>query len=126
MRHKVPDEHKATEYLANERTFLAWVRTSISVMTLGFVVAKFGVWLRELALRLSPGTPVHSTGLSQPIGISMMALGGLLIIFAAWHYHMVNLSIVQGEVKPNRNLILIITGSVALLSVVMIVYMLLL
>ena len=38
----VSEDRKATEHLANERTFLAWIRTSIAVITLGFVMAKFG------------------------------------------------------------------------------------
>ena len=38
----IPDDKEATEHLANERTFLAWVRTSIAIVSLGFVVAKFG------------------------------------------------------------------------------------
>ncbi len=123
---KVPEDRKATEYLSNERTFLAWVRTSISVIALGFVVAKFGVWLRELSLRLAPGITTPSTGLSLLIGISMMAFGGALVLLAAWHYHIVNESIMRGEVKPNRGLVLIVTGSVTLLAVAMIVYMILL
>jgi uncharacterized membrane protein YidH (DUF202 family) len=54
MKVKISEDAKATEYLANERTFLAWIRTSIAVISLGFVSAKFGVWLRELAIRLGP------------------------------------------------------------------------
>lgn len=38
---KIPSDKLTTEYLAAERTFLAWVRTSIAVITLGFVVARF-------------------------------------------------------------------------------------
>jgi putative membrane protein len=37
---------KASDHLANERTFLAWIRTSISIIVFGFVVAKFGITLR--------------------------------------------------------------------------------
>jgi putative membrane protein len=42
---KVPPRRQASEYLANERTFLAWVRTSITIISFGFIVAKFNVWL---------------------------------------------------------------------------------
>ncbi|HGE72837.1 TPA: DUF202 domain-containing protein, partial [Candidatus Poribacteria bacterium] len=34
---------KVTDHMANERTYLAWVRTGITIMALGFVVAKFGI-----------------------------------------------------------------------------------
>jgi len=120
----IPEEKRATEYLANERTFLAWIRTSIAVMSLGFVVAKFGVWLRELATQLAPQTPIRSTGLSLPIGVAMMAMGGALAVLAAWHYHLVNLAIERGEVRANRGLIVTVTAGVALLAVIMIVYLL--
>jgi putative membrane protein len=46
LRTALPEDRRAAEYLANERTFLAWIRTSIAVITLGFVIAKFGVSLR--------------------------------------------------------------------------------
>jgi putative membrane protein len=120
----IPEEKRASEYLANERTFLAWIRTSIAVMSLGFVVAKFGVWLRELATQLAPQTPIRSTGMSLPIGVAMMAMGGALAVLAAWHYHLVNLAIERGEVRANRGLIVTVTAGVALLAVIMIVYLL--
>ena len=125
MRKILPEDRKATEYLANERTFLAWIRTSIAIITLGFVIAKFGVWLREIATRLAPQTPIRSSGMSLPLGVVMMALGGALAVIASWHYHLVNLAIERGEVRANRGLIVIVTVAVALLAVMMIAYMLL-
>ncbi|HTJ00390.1 MAG TPA: DUF202 domain-containing protein [Dongiaceae bacterium] len=121
----LPDTQKCTEHLAVERTFLAWVRTSIAIISLGFVVAKFGLWLRELALRLDPKFHVHSTGMSLPVGIGMMAFGGLLVVLAAWHSHSVHQAIERGEVRANRGLIVAVTAAVALLAALMIVYMLL-
>ena len=125
MNTPLPDHHKCTEHLAVERTFLAWVRTSIAIISLGFVVAKFGVWLRELASRLDPQVQVHSTGMSLPMGIGMMAFGGILTVLAAWHCHVVHRAIERGEVRANRGLIVAVTVAVAVLAVLMIVYMLL-
>ncbi|MBK5207067.1 MAG: DUF202 domain-containing protein [Polaromonas sp.] len=71
----IGDEKPATEYLANERTFLAWIRTSIAIISLGFVVAKFSLWLRELATQLAPQMQTSQVGASMPIGVTMMALG---------------------------------------------------
>ena len=105
MKATISEDRKATEYLANERTFLAWIRTSIAIISLGFVVAKFAVWLRELAVRLAPQTPLPSTGMSLPMGVAMMALGGTLAVLAAWHYHLVNRAIERGEVRANRGLV---------------------
>lgn len=63
-------EGKATDYLASERTFLAWIRTSIAVIGLGFVVAKFSVWLRELAAGINPQSPIRPGGASLPLGVA--------------------------------------------------------
>ena len=125
MRTPLPEDRKATEYLANERTFLAWIRTSIAVITLCFVIAKFRVWLREVATRLALQTPIRSTGMSLPMGVAMMALGGALAVLAAWHYHLVNRAIERGEVRANRGLIVIVTIAVALLAVMILACLLL-
>jgi putative membrane protein len=125
MNTPLPDHHKCTEHLAVERTFLAWVRTSIAIISLGFVVSKFGLWLNELAGRVAPEMPSESTGMSVPIGIGMMAFGGILTVLAAWHCHVVHKSIDRGDIRCSGALVLTVTAGVALLAVVMIVYMLL-
>lgn len=112
-----------TELLAAERTFLAWVRTSIAVVTLGFVVAKFGLWLRALSLQLQPGAAIPATHLSLPTGVGMMAFGALLAILAAWHFHIVCRAIERGEVSTNRPLVVAVTAIVTIFAGVMIVYM---
>ncbi|HVC49773.1 MAG TPA: DUF202 domain-containing protein [Burkholderiales bacterium] len=119
----MPADKLATEYMAAERTFLAWIRTSIAIITLGFVIAKFGVWLREIAIRLDPNIQIHSIGMSLPMGETMMAFGGILSILAAWHYHIVNMAIERGEVRPSRGLVFIVTFAVVALSALMITYM---
>ena len=125
----VPDDKKATEHLANERTFLAWVRTSIAVVSLGFVVAKFGLWLERLAL-LAPGQPhpsahPQSLGWSLPIGAGMMIVGALLPLLAAWHFHRTTRQIEAGHVVPSVRLVGGVSLVVAALAAIMVVYLLL-
>jgi putative membrane protein len=120
----IGDYKKATEYLANERTFLAWIRTSIAIISLGFVVAKFSVWLRELALRFDPHVQEGRSGASLPIGVAMMLLGGVFAALAARRYHRVNRDIETGRVGPDRGLVLLVTAVIVVLCLVMIVYML--
>jgi len=59
-------------YFAAERTLLAWVRTGIAIMAFGFVVARFGLFLR--LLRAQAGT-VPAPGLSPYLGAALVALG---------------------------------------------------
>jgi putative membrane protein len=118
----VPEERRATEYLANERTFLAWIRTSIAVISLGFVIGRFAVWFR----RMTPGNeskPEH-VGASLMVGVAMMALGALLAILAVWRYHIVNHAIDEGRVKADRGLVILVTVLVVLLATGMIAFML--
>ena len=124
QRGKIPEEKRAVEYLANERTFLAWIRTSIAVISLGFLVAKFGLWLLELAGQVTPQTRPQSTGASVPAGVVMMALGGVLALLAAWRYHVVNRDIERGEVRADRGLVILVTVMVVLLTAMMIIYLL--
>ena len=121
--HATIDEAKrATEYLANERTFLAWIRTSVAVVSLGFVVARFSVWLQELSGDLSRRMEGHRVGISLPVGVAMI-LGGLLPLLAA--YHVVNRDIEHGKVSADRGLVVLVTAMVTLLSGAMIVFILL-
>lgn len=39
-------------HMANERTFLAWIRTSIGIMAFGFVVEKFAIFLKQISYSL--------------------------------------------------------------------------
>jgi hypothetical protein len=45
-----------------------------AVITLGFVIAKFGMWLREIATRLAPQTPTRSSSMSLPMGMALPPL----------------------------------------------------
>ena len=64
-------------YFAAERTFLAWIRTGLGLMGVGFAVARFGLFLRQLqaAQQLAP---VHATGLSVISGVALVGLGVLI------------------------------------------------
>jgi putative membrane protein len=68
--------------LAAERTLLAWIRTGLAMMGFGFVVARFGLFLRELA---APGhqIPRHQTFVSLWIGIILVLLGVAVNVLAA-------------------------------------------
>lgn len=117
-----PPERRAVEYLSNERTFLAWVRTSIAVISLGFVVARFSLWLQELGIQLTRRFTFSRGNTSLPIGQTMMALGAVIAVLAAWRYHVVNRSIERGVVSADRWLIGLVTVLLVALTTVMMVY----
>jgi putative membrane protein len=69
-------------YFAAERTLLAWVRTGLAMMGFGFVVARFGLFLRELAA-MSDGPPHQRSGLSLGVGTALVILGVAINLGAA-------------------------------------------
>lgn len=117
----VPDADHATEFLANERTFLAWIRTSIAVIALGFAGTKVDIMLGGL-LRGSGVRRWQDTMASVPVGVAMIGFGGLLAVLAALRYHVVNRQIDRGRVRPDRSLIALVTLLVVLLAIVLIGY----
>ena len=67
-------------YFAAERTLLAWIRTGITIIGLGFVVAKFGLFLRFIRTLTAPDLPRGWSPLFPLWITSTLALGGLLLI----------------------------------------------
>ena len=117
--HSVPRESHARELLASERTFLAWIRTSVAVIGFGFAVIKFDSWIGQ-----ARGS-VHQN-VSQapfPIGGLMILLGGVFAALGAWHYLRTNKQIIEGKVTASNWLILLVAALVILLSTVIIVYL---
>lgn len=72
-------------YMAAERTFLAWIRTGLALMGFGFVVARFGLFLRHLNI-LEHQAPAESTGFSSMLGTGLVFLGVLVNVVAAIHH----------------------------------------
>jgi putative membrane protein len=73
------------DYLAAERTFLAWIRTGLALMGFGFVVARFGLFLREIAMTThTQARP--STGLSLWIGTTLLLMGVFVNVAASIHH----------------------------------------
>jgi len=76
-----PPVHELVEpdvrvFFAAERTFLAWLRTGLSLMGFGFIVARFGVFLREMAVIRGEPLPAEY---SRWFGISLVTLGVALM-----------------------------------------------
>lgn len=68
------DVPRLSDHLANTRTLLAWIRTAIALIGLGFVVARFGLFLRVLDARGSHSSAL-GTQLSAAIGVALVLIG---------------------------------------------------
>ena len=74
-----PAEQDPRVYFAAERTFLAWIRTGLGLMGVGFAVSRFGLFLRELS---ASHLPAQTTGLSLWSGVMLVALGVVVTLSA--------------------------------------------
>lgn len=112
--------------LAAERTLLAWVRTGLALMGFGFVVARFGLFLQEIAaVRV---TPHHTpTGLSIWIGGGLIVLGVVVNVAAAVRHIRLLRMLERGEpYRPSAwSLGVIVTLLLACVGVVMTAYLIL-
>jgi len=103
--------------LANERTFLAWVRTCIALIGLGFIIAKFGLFIEELNLVLSqsvseitkiPITSMQSKLLavdtSSLVGIGIVIISIVLILFALRNYYNISKEIRYDKYTPKHTI----------------------
>ncbi len=124
---KEPKIDRQREHQANERTFLAWMRTSIALIGFGFAIARFSLFLRQLQGTLYPSTvPASASGFtSENLGVALVVVGIVTIALAVWRYNQVFQQIEQGNYRPRRLFVWITTAIVMLLGILSIPFVLL-
>jgi putative membrane protein len=88
-------------YFAAERTFLAWIRTGLGLMGVGFAVARFGLFLRQLHgpdARLAP----RGTGLSVWSGVAIVFLGVIVLVSSVVQHLTLVRELSTGRWQPGR------------------------
>jgi len=114
---------KVTDHLANERTFLAWIRTGLATITFGFVVERFSLLLRELGLK---GTviPILSIHYSSIIGIGLTLLGVAIMIVALANFLQNRRTIDEEQFHPHSKFAIVLTILASLVGVLLAIYLL--
>lgn len=87
-----------SDHLANERTFLAWIRTGIALVVFGFAIGRFAVAVREF-LQLQ-GRSFQSAGLTVWAGIVAMLGGVVLTFIGLLRYHRTRAQLESGTFQP--------------------------
>jgi putative membrane protein len=123
LRMDKPAENDPRVYFAAERTFLAWIRTGLGLMGIGFAVSRFGLFLREMRASESH-TTTPSTGLSLWSGVALVGLGVIVNISAVVGHFQVISELRSGTWKPSAsNSAVALALLLALIGIGMAVYL---
>lgn len=120
MSNQQTNPNELRDHLANERTFLAWMRTAITFVALGFVVAKFGILLREVG-----GVHVHTltARAGAVIGVALVLGGMLAAVMATAKFLQIRRDIENNVVSYSATLDIALAAVVGLASIVLAVYL---
>src|SRR5665213_1915405 len=112
-----------SNHLANERTFLAWIRTSVGLMAFGFVVVKFSLFVRQVSTLLGKENLIQNRGYSAIVGIILVAVGMITSVLSYARYRKTKKQISEGNYNHSTILLTVITAFIFFLSVLLIVYL---
>ena len=115
---------KVSDHLANERTFLAWIRTGLATITFGFVIERFGLLLRELGIKKQT-VLFFSVPFSTLIGVSLIVLGVVVIIVALLNFLHIRRAIDAETFHPPTRFAILLTILTSLVGLLLAVYLLL-
>jgi putative membrane protein len=104
-----PRPQYITDHLANERTYLAYLRTTVALMTFGVAINRFSLFLEQSG-KVPRSQPLgHALVGTEDLGIGMLVIGALLLIWAASRFAQVQREIEARAFRPGTRSIWIIT-----------------
>jgi len=115
-----PSLSRTRDHLANERTLLAWVRTSVAIIGLGFIAARFGLLLRELGATNPHELP---TGVSTAFGVALTLCGVIVLLLSLQRYRMVGEGIERNELGWSPIMAFVLTLVLAAAGVLLAIYL---
>jgi putative membrane protein len=89
-----------TDHSANERTFLAWIRTSIAIMAFGFLIEKFDLFISYLGKTIGDEKHFKPSLSAELVGLSLFLVGVFIIVTATVRFIMYKKSIEAEEIIP--------------------------
>ena len=113
------------DHLANERTFLAWIRTSVAIMGFGFVVVKFALFIKQISLVLNTRqTVLPSKGYSTQIGILLVGVGAFLALYSYLRYRNTEEQLLNKAYNPSKLPALLLTLAIVIVGILLVFYLL--
>jgi len=114
-----------TDHSANERTYLAWIRTSIAIMAFGFLIEKFDLFVSYLGEKTGDKEHLHSSLSAEIAGIGLFLVGVIIVLTATLRFFTYKKAIDSDEFIPynvkKTNILLSIL--IIILALFLLVYM---
>lgn len=117
----VEDSNRARDHLANERTFLAWVRTSVAIVVFGFAIGRFAIAMRQLTA--FQGVASKTTGLSVWMGMSSILAGVVMVVAGLARYRRTRAQLDEGKFEPAGFIVDLVTILTALFGLALAGYL---
>lgn len=111
------------EHLANERTLLAWIRTGVGIMAFGFVVVKFSLFIRQLAVVMGKPYAIRSQGYSGPVGILLVIFGALALVVGMIRYERTSRQLSTGQFHQHAAWLYFFAAGMLVCSILLILYL---
>ena len=111
------------EHMANERTFLSWVRTGIGIMVFGFVIVKFSLVVNQLPTSFFQDSTIPKNGFTIFIGIALVFTGAIMILLSYFKYKQTHKLLLQGQYLYSSVLLTVLTVVIFLMSIIVIAYL---
>lgn len=112
------------DHLANERTFLAWVRTSIALMGFGFVIVKFSLFVKQISYFIGDKELPSTNGYSALVGVFMVILGAVISLLAYLRYRNIQKQLENSLFFPSKQLSVSLTIGIIVASILLVIYLL--
>ncbi|WP_294323275.1 DUF202 domain-containing protein [uncultured Chryseobacterium sp.] len=118
------ERNNTSDHLANERTFLTWLRTSVALMGFGFILVKFSLFLKQIALLNTEQQLVHyQKEYSGVTGLVLVAAGIVILLLSYLNYRKTRKRIIENVFVGNNSLILVVTVLIMSISIFLIGYL---
>jgi len=113
-----------SDHLANERTFLAWIRTGVAIMGFGFVVVKFALFIKQISIALEGKNNIlPGKGYSTQIGILLVAMGAFISLYSYFRYRVTEKQLDNRTYKPSMLPALILTLGIVIIGGLLVFYL---
>ncbi|MDF2455313.1 MAG: hypothetical protein K0R51_1306 [Cytophagaceae bacterium] len=114
------------DYLANERTYLSWVRTGLGIMAFGFVVVKFSLFVKQIYVLIGKehvGIDHETNGYSGILGIVLVGAGLCTALFSYFSYRSNITKLDKGDFHYSSLMITTLTVFLSFVGILILLYL---